>query len=183
MTIRATFLVLLSFVIAGCEQSDNPSAAVVVPLEPELLTSTDDMQTGAADFDRSTHPGKGLYEESCSGCHDGSVSRAPHFSWLEMMDASVVYQAMGDGVMKVQAEVLTDEDKILITEYLTRTKLAGGADLKVIEPPMCTDGDFDLSSPAPAVNWGHDTNRYSPSTVAGLTAPEIPTLELKWAFA
>jgi polyvinyl alcohol dehydrogenase (cytochrome) len=48
---------------------------------------------------------------------------------------------------------------------------------------MCTDGDFDLSSPAQAVNWGHDTNRYSPSTVAGLTVAEIPHLELKWAFA
>jgi polyvinyl alcohol dehydrogenase (cytochrome) len=78
---------------------------------------------------------------------------------------------------------LTDEDKILIAEYLTRTKLAGGAALKVIETPMCTDGDFDLSSPAQAVNWGHDTNRYSPSTVAGLTVAEIPNLELKWAFA
>ena len=183
VAIRATFLVLLSFLIAGCEQTDTESAPVIAPTEPELLTSTDDMQTGAADFDRSTHPGKGLYEESCSGCHDGTVSRAPHFSWLEMMDASVVYQAMNDGVMSVQAEALTDEDKILITEYLTRTKLAGGAALKVIEPPMCTDGDFDLSSPAQAVNWGHDTNRYSPSTVAGLTVPEIPNLELKWAFA
>ncbi|MFP6804706.1 MAG: PQQ-binding-like beta-propeller repeat protein [Pseudomonadales bacterium] len=183
MAIRATFLVLLSFLIAGCEQTDTEGAAVIAPPEPELLTSTDDLQTGAADFDRSTHPGKGLYEESCSGCHDGSVSRAPHFSWLEMMNASVVYQAMNDGVMSVQAEALTDEDKILIAEYLTRTKLAGGAALKVIETPMCTDGDFDLSSPVQAVNWGHDTNRYSPSTVAGLTVAEIPNLELKWAFA
>ena len=183
VAIRATFLVLLSFLIAGCEQTDTEGAAVIAPPEPELLTSTDDLQTGAADFDRSTHPGKGLYEESCSGCHDGSVSRAPHFSWLEMMNASVVYQAMNDGVMSVQAEALTDEDKILIAEYLTRTKLAGGAALKVIETPMCTDGDFDLSSPAQAVNWGHDTNRYSPSTVAGLTVAEIPNLELKWAFA
>ena len=74
VAIRATFLVLLSFLIAGCEQADTESTVMVVPLEPELLTSTDDMQTGAADFDRSTHPGKGLYEESCSGCHDGTVS-------------------------------------------------------------------------------------------------------------
>ena len=101
MAIRATFLVLLSFLIAGCEQTDTEGDLVIVPTEPELLTSTDDMQTGASDFDRSTHPGKGLYEESCSGCHDGTVSRAPHFSWLEMMDASVVYQAMNDGVMSV----------------------------------------------------------------------------------
>jgi polyvinyl alcohol dehydrogenase (cytochrome) len=89
---------------------------------------------------------------------------------------------MNDGVMSVQAEALTDEDKILVTEYLTRTKLQGGAALTTIEPPMCTDSDFDFSSPAQAVNWGHDTNRYSPSTVAGLTGPEIPNLELKWSF-
>ena len=108
VAIRATFLVLLSFLIAGCEQTDTEGAPVIAPPEPELLTSTDDLQTGAADFDRSTHPGKGLYEESCSGCHDGTVSRAPHFSWLEMMNASVVYQAMTDGVMSVQAEALTE---------------------------------------------------------------------------
>tara|TARA_B100000795_G_scaffold66421_1_gene45481 strand:+ start:133 stop:2037 length:1905 start_codon:yes stop_codon:yes gene_type:complete len=170
--------------ISGCDQHSSEDTAIFESAGPELLASTDDMQTGAADFDRSTHPGKGLYEENCSGCHNGTVSRAPHFSWLEMMNASAVYQAMNDGVMSVQAEALTDEDKILVTEYLTRTKLQGGAALTAIEPPMCTDSDsdFDFSSPAQAVNWGHDTNRYSPSTVAGLTGPEIPNLELKWSF-
>ena len=71
VAIRATFLVLLSFMIAGCEQSDTDGVPVITPPEPELLTSTDDMQTGAADFDRSTHPGKALYEESCNGCKQG----------------------------------------------------------------------------------------------------------------
>jgi len=183
LAIRATFLISLSFLIVGCEQDNTEDTPAIASPVPELLASTDDMQTGAADFDRSTHPGKGLYEESCSGCHDGSVSRAPHFSWLEMMSASVIYEAMNVGVMSVQAAALADGEKLLITEYLTRTKLESGAALKVNEPPMCTDGDFDLSSPAQAVNWGHDTNRYSPSTVAGLTVPEIPNLELKWAFA
>jgi len=184
VAIRAKFLIVLSFMISGCDQHSSEDTAIFESAGPELLASTDDMQTGAADFDRSTHPGKGLYEENCSGCHNGTVSRAPHFSWLEMMNASAVYQAMNDGVMSVQAEALTDEDKILVTEYLTRTKLQGGAALTAIEPPMCTDSDsdFDFSSPAQAVNWGHDTNRYSPSTVAGLTGPEIPNLELKWSF-
>lgn len=183
LAIRATFLISLSFLIVGCEEDNTEDTPAIASPVPELLASTDDMQTGAADFDRSTHPGKGLYEESCSGCHDGSVSRAPHFSWLEMMSASVIYEAMNVGVMSVQAAALADGEKLLITEYLTRTKLESGAALKVNEPPLCTDGDFDLSSPAQAVNWGHDTNRYSPSTVAGLTVPEIPNLELKWAFA
>jgi polyvinyl alcohol dehydrogenase (cytochrome) len=182
VAIRAKFLIVLSFMISGCDQHISEGTVIFESAGPEMLASTDDMQTGVADFDRSTHPGKVLYEENCSGCHNGTVSRAPHFSWLEMMNASAVYQAMNDGVMSVQAEALTDEDKILVTEYLTRTKLQGGAALTTIEPPMCTDSDFDFSSPAQAVNWGHDTNRYSPSTVAGLTGPEIPNLELKWSF-
>ncbi len=85
--------------MAGCEQANTNGVSVPDSPEPKLLTSTDDMQTGAADVDRSTHPGKRLYEESCDGCHDGTVSRAPHFSWLEMMNASVVYHAMNDGAM------------------------------------------------------------------------------------
>jgi polyvinyl alcohol dehydrogenase (cytochrome) len=37
--------------------------------------------------------------------------------------------------------------------------------------------------PPAAVGWGHDNSRFTPASVAGLGAAEVPRLKLKWAFA
>ena len=43
--------------------------------------------------------------------------------------------------------------------------------------------DFDLARAPAKVGWGHDTARFVPADVAGLSALEVPELELKWAYA
>ena len=183
LMIKRGCLILFSVFLLGCEQGDPDKDLMVAALKPDVLASTDDMQTGAAKFDRSTHPGKELYSTTCDVCHDGTVSKAPHFSWLEMMSPSAIYQAMNLGVMTSQAAGLSDREKRLITEYLTRVELEDIESLSLVEPPMCSDGGFDFSSSVHPVNWGHDTNRHSSSKVAGLSADKIPSLELQWAFA
>ncbi len=179
---RQLAMMPLILVLSAC--SPESSDDIAMPqAEPDTLQSTDDMQTGAADFDREGHPGGLVYEQQCAGCHDGTVAKAPHFSWLEMMSASVIYKSMTEGVMQVQAAGLSMQQKLEVTEYLTRTHLEDAASVQPISPPFCADRSFALQRPIPAVNWGHDTHRYSPSTVAGLSAKDIPQLQLKWAFA
>lgn len=176
----STLFILLVACDGGKTQSNHVETQ---PQQPDTLVSTDDMQTGAADFDRVGHPGRLLYEAHCDTCHNGTVPRAPHFSWLEMMSPAMIYHAMTQGVMKVQAAQISQDEKLLLTEYLTRQILHDVKSVASINPPMCEDPSLDIGSGIPAVNWGHDTNRYSPTNVAGLTAEEIPKLELKWAFA
>lgn len=185
-------VMLLVMFVAACDTADSltdtgntdtPDALAVDVSEPETLTSTDDMQTGAGDFDREGHPGKNLYEKSCDGCHNGTVPKAPHFSWLEMMSPVAIHQSLTEGVMKVQAAALNETEKRQITEYLTRQDLSDSQSLVMKPPPMCREDVNEFSGSIPAVNWGHDTNRYSPSTVAGLAAEDVPELALKWAFA
>ena len=189
---RLALLPVALLLLAGCEapESESPAASAaatepaIVAAEPEVdvLTSTDEMQTGAADFDRANHPGNRLYEENCLDCHAGTVAKAPHFSWLEMMSPAAIHSALTDGIMRSQAEHLAPEEILAITEYLTRQHLESETDLAPPAPPMCDTGQITAAGSVPKVNWGHDTSRFSPPEVAGLTASEAKQLTLKWSF-
>lgn len=180
---KAAVLLFLLLLAACDRQSPNTTSDPIEKSpEPDTLVSTDDMQTGASDFDRASHPGAELYSAHCDQCHSGTVPKAPHFSWLEMMSASAIYASMTEGIMSVQAAHLSVEEKILITEYIARKHISDDSDLTAYEPTYCDDQTIETDSPAPSVNWGHDTNRFSPADVAGLTADDLRDLELKWSF-
>jgi len=182
---KTLFLAIVLLTLSACER-EAPTEPDTPPA-PDVMTSTDDMQTGAADFDRENHPGNALYAENCGVCHDGSVARAPHFSWLEMMSPVAVHSALTDGIMRSESEHLSAEEKLQITEYLTRTHIASAELLAPSKPPLCESmsdegSSVEFSEPVPKTNWGHDTSRYSPMDVAGLDIEDAAKLELKWAF-
>ncbi len=152
--------------------------------EGAVLASTDEFQVGLGDLgDREALPGAALYADNCAACHDGSVPKAPLFTWLEMMSARTLLGAMNDGIMAAQAADLTADERVHIVEYLTRQRYVAGAvdDLADAhcEAPRAA---FDRDRPAPRVGWGHDTRRFVPGDVAGLSAADVPDLELAWAF-
>lgn len=161
----------------------TPEARVAAQgIEASRVKSTDEFvaRTGAG-IDPATHPGNALFTENCAACHNGAVPKAPAIVWLEMMSPDAILTSMNDGVMSAQAARLDEGERELITEYLTRTSLA---DYSPPAPPARCDGarmNFDGAAPA-KVGWGHDTNRFIPADVAGLTKDEVPALELAWAF-
>jgi polyvinyl alcohol dehydrogenase (cytochrome) len=169
---RLFLLAGLAFCLAACHLQIEG---------PETLGSTDEMQTGAADFDRAAHAGNKLYQEHCSSCHDGTVPKAPAFNWIEMLPATVILRSLEQGLMRSQAAGLTSTEKIAIAEYLARQNLAEVTE--VPEPHYCGAKQPLRPGKVAAVNWGHDTNRFSPADVAELAASEISRLELKWSFA
>lgn len=191
---KCQLIVLIGLILlTGCDKeavSDGEESVVTEAVlasgletaQTDTLGSVDEMQTGAGDFDRATHPGNDLYEENCAACHDGTVPRAPHFSWLEMMAPAAIHRAMTDGLMKLQAENLSDEEKLRVTEYLTRRHFEHVDEMNAAATPMCDSVEISVASSVPQVNWGHDTSRYSPADVAGLDASDVPNLKLKWAF-
>ncbi len=149
------------------------------------LISTDAFQTGLGELgERSSLPGAALYEENCAGCHNGTVSRAPHFTWLELMPARNLYAAMTTGIMKTQASGLSDAERVHVVEYLTRLRFEKEHDDADIQGLRCTGpaAHFDLDRPPIETGWGHDNRRFVEARDAGLTADEIPSLELKWTF-
>lgn len=182
----ATLLVGLAILAgAGCGDSKIKPRQEGDPagLEATRVKSTDEFvaRTGSA-IDPATHPGNALFEENCLTCHSGRVPKAPAVVWLEMMAPDALLASMTDGLMKSQAEHLSETERKQIAEYLTRTALD---DFVPPPAPKACAGDaahFKGAPPA-AANWGHDTSRFIPREVSGLTRADIPKLRLKWAFA
>ncbi|KGE03928.1 outer membrane protein assembly factor BamB family protein [Pseudohaliea rubra] len=163
----------------GCIAGSSAVAA-------DRLTSTDDFQTASVELgERSALPGAGLFARACGACHYGGVYKAPHFSWLELMPPRTLYHAMTKGVMASQAAELSEAEKVQVVEYLTQKPFDPAAVAAAPSLPRCSAeaAVFDRGEPFHPVTPGHDTRRYLPSAVAGLSASELPSLELKWAFA
>lgn len=154
--------------------------------EENRLQSTDEFQTSGSELgDRHTLPGAAIFAEHCASCHFGGIYKAPHFSWLELMPARSLYRAMTEGIMAGQAESLSDAEKVQVVEYLTQRRFDKTMLTAAPGLPRCSGeaARFETEEPFHAVSPGHDTSRFLPSSVAGLTAAELPSLELKWAFA
>ncbi len=172
--------------LASCAPAtpEAQTAAAGPALEATRVKSIDEMQARAGGgIDPETHPGRNLFLDNCASCHMGGVPKAPDAVWLEMLAPDSILSAMNGGIMSQQAAHLKPAERQLIAEYLTRTPLANYQ--PPAPPAQCKDGaaGFDWKNPPARWGWGHDTRRFIPGDVAGLTASQIPSLKVKWAFA
>jgi polyvinyl alcohol dehydrogenase (cytochrome) len=170
----------------GCSESSETHSSQAEKEstdEPATLSSTDEFQRTSFDFGpREEMPGAQIYQQNCAHCHDGTVSRAPHFIWLEMMTPKGMLRAMTDGVMKTQSAMLSEEDRRHIVEYVTRAP-ADQATARNL--PMCADGlDGLVQDRKPVLaGWGHDTARFTTAGQGGFDREAARKLKLKWSFA
>lgn len=148
--------------------------------QPTTLESTDEFQATSSDFGpREEMPGAALYAAHCAACHDGTVAKAPHFSWLEMMTPKTLLAAMNEGIMAPQAAHLSAQQRRDITEYVTRAP--ADQDLAVAIP-WCASRTLG-DKPPELIGWGHDTNRSTPVAQGGISKADASGLKLKWSFA
>lgn len=147
------------------------------------LESVDEFQAGAEGLNRDEMPGAALFKNHCLQCHDGSVPRAPHQQWLELMSQRSLQQVMNEGIMVTQASQLSATQKQQIVAYLTFG--AEQEDLESQFPPQCStdSADFSREDLPPKNNWGHSTARYTSAENAGLSGENVKNLALKWAYA
>ena len=89
----------------------NIQASQESVLGNENLKSVDDFKASSLGVDRDAMPGAILFRDNCLGCHNGSVSRAPHKQWLELMDAHTLNASLAEGLMKTQASHLTSIER------------------------------------------------------------------------
>ena len=153
------------------------SAMAAQPAPPDALFHQN------TSFDPDNHPGKALYQQHCASCHEGAMPKAPHREFLETMPPQAVINALTTGIMVQEAAALGKQQKQQVAEYLARTDLAS---YKPQPGATACSGDaldFDLNRPPAQVGWGYDTRRFVPDAVAGLSAADVPSLKLKWAFA
>jgi polyvinyl alcohol dehydrogenase (cytochrome) len=134
------------------------------------------------------------FEERCATCHrNAGVARAagaeqaPDIATLQKMAPETVYAAMTNNPIPAHAVDLPDNIKRGFAEFVGGRKLGsvpGGAAKSM--PNQCAANSRLVDpSAGPAWNgWGTDaTNgRFQTAKAAGLTAAQVPTLKLKWAF-
>ncbi|OYY70302.1 PQQ-binding-like beta-propeller repeat protein [Sphingomonas sp. 28-63-12] len=170
--------------IGGCSKSPNGKTAAAPTAAGEAMRSTDELQSrNGPTIDIANHPGKGLFDKNCAGCHNGGVPKAPQQVWLEMMAPDAILAAMNGGIMSQQAAALSKTERRQIAEYLVRTPLANYH--APAPPPMCSpqSAKFDAGAPPAAIGWGHDNRRFASAEQAGLAKAQVPALKLKWALA
>lgn len=132
-----------------------------------------------------SHPGQAVYDQHCAQCHEGGVAKAPHKMFLEMLAPDAIYVSMTEGIMQAQSAVLDDAERRAVAEYLAGASLDDYVAPPL--PPVCSAADarFDFTRPPASSGWGVrlDNNRHVDEAAAGLSAADVPALELAWAFA
>jgi polyvinyl alcohol dehydrogenase (cytochrome) len=115
------------------------------------------------------------------------AEQAPDIATLQKMAPETVYAAMTNNPIPAHAVDLPDNIKRGFAEFVGGRKLgsvpAGAA--KSMQNQCAANSRLADPSASPAWNgWGVDaTNgRFQPAKAAGLTAAQVPTLKMKWAF-
>ena len=122
-----------------------------------------------------------VFTQYCAACHrDGSNTGAPSPDNLRRMTRADILRALQSGVMKPQGARLHPAEQLAVAEYLGTAQTA----VATSRESACK-GDPDPPARDSYWNgWGVDNSntRFQPQAAAGLTASQIPSLRLKWAF-
>ena len=120
-----------------------------------------------------------IFNNNCVSCHSGGVPRAPHLTTFQVMSADYILSTL-NGVMSAQAEGLSSEEKIGISEYITGGKVS----TSLPEPNFCKSNNepIVLVEENSYKEWGYDkeNSRY---TKSNLNSQNAKKLKLKWVFA
>ena len=127
-------------------------------------------------------PGAAVYEKYCAQCHDQVTARIPTRDALQKMSPARIMRTLDFGLMMSIAYPLKREERQAVANFL-------GSNAPDTRPPasaFCAAGRQPMSAPASG-NWtgwspGPDNARFQTASAAGLTAEQVPSLRLKWAF-
>src|SRR5215469_8487080 len=130
--------------------------------------------------------GDALYQKNCARCHDQGVERAPNRAALKQMAPENIRTALVSGSMSKMNFGLSAAEISAVAEFLTGAAPIA-ADTQA-NPAACPTTGASWTDPFAKPYWngwgaGLTQHRFQPSAMAGLPAPQVPKLKLKWAFA
>ncbi len=93
--------------------------------------------------------GAALFQRDCASCHAAPTaeSRAPNREALRLRTPESIVNVLGDGVMRVQGEKLSDPERRAIAEFLTGRPVSDST--TAVNAGLCTS-QTPLSNPAAA---------------------------------
>jgi polyvinyl alcohol dehydrogenase (cytochrome) len=139
---------------------------------------------GAAEAQAAAQPmGQVVYAERCAMCHEQVDERIPHRTALQQLPAERIVRVLDAGAMLAIAMTMNRDERIAVAEYL-------GTDAPDSGPAAsayCSDRAVALHATPGAASWNGwsptpDNARYQTADRAGLSAAQVPKLELAWAY-
>lgn len=132
----------------------------------------------------SAQDGEALFNAFCAACHvNPAEETTPPLEVVREMDPNAIVDTLAAGNMRIQAQALTSEQHVAVAEWLTGRPVRE----RVVQftTGLCAErpGWPALTAGGIWNGWGPDVRntRYQPDP-GGLTAGDVPKLELKWAF-
>lgn len=154
----------------------------------------------AANSSASSPPGVGaaVFQRVCAACHLSVVqtsnanpgkplaSKALPREILRNLPPGAILNALTNGKMQAQGSTLSAAERRAVAEYITGKSLADTQVAQTEKPNECTAAR-PMRDPAtgPAWNgWGNGpaNERRQSRAQGGLTAADLPRLQLEWAF-
>jgi polyvinyl alcohol dehydrogenase (cytochrome) len=173
-------ILLIALLLSACDQSStqqesNSNVTTTAHAKTEGSQQYADIQAA-----KEALPGKAHYDRACIACHGGAVKRAPQREMIGLMTPESVLHTMTKGVMREEAQSLTDQEKREVAEYISGVKLGG----ELTPLPACDNKSATLASSS-SINWGiqPENTRTIPTEVAGISSANITKLTTKWAIA
>ena len=129
-----------------------------------------------------------LFKTWCASCHEaGGESRAPRREILAQLSQQQILAALENGAMKAQGLERSRDERRALAGYLSGKPLGKEESEVIPRSAYCNGGTSSLKDAAdsPAWNgWGVSVKnmRFQPTQAAGISADDVPKLELKWAF-
>jgi polyvinyl alcohol dehydrogenase (cytochrome) len=128
-----------------------------------------------------------LFQQNCGTCHNNDSKQGPSITQLQDSSPEQIYATLTTGKMKEQAAQVPDVQKRQIAEFLSGRPMGSdeAGDIKKMTNACSTNPA--MTDPASSPAWsgwspGDKNARFQSASGAGLTATQVTTLKLKWAF-
>jgi len=132
-----------------------------------------------------TLDGAAVFSQNCATCHAAAGSgRAPSREGLRLLQPKFVTDTLESGAMRLQGMRLNPSEMRAVAEYVTGKTLT----TESFDPSVGRCATPKPMAPVAAgphwSDWGTGlaNRRFQPRAMAGLSATDVPGLELKWAF-
>lgn len=128
--------------------------------------------------------GAAIFAQHCAQCHDSGAARIPTRAVLGSLARQQILQVLESGPMRAQGGQLTRPERVAVAQFLSHRQ-GGTAQAVPARAAFCKSPAPPISLSAKAWNgWGASpaNDRFQPGETAGLSAGDVPRLELRWAF-
>jgi polyvinyl alcohol dehydrogenase (cytochrome) len=128
--------------------------------------------------------GEGIYNDSCATCHRDGQTDAPTRTVLRTMTPEAILNALAIGRMRLQAAALSEAQQRAVSVFAAGRDFAPDAPVVVMNRCTASPPMGDPNGPGSWNGWGNGlaNTRFQNAENGGLTAADLPRLQLKWAF-